>query len=120
MAGHFGLHTTDLRMLDIAFMRGPLTAGEWAAATGLSSGSVTALVDRLISAGYVERCDDATDRRKVWWRSRNDAIEPIKEMVMPSQRRMYELWDYFTAGELDTIAAVLEGTGIAAWRFVEA
>jgi DNA-binding MarR family transcriptional regulator len=110
VAGHFGLHTTDLRVLDIIFMRGQVLAGELASATGLSSGSVTALVDRLVNAGYVERRDDATDRRKVWVRSRNDAIEPIKEMFMPSQRRMYALWHTFTATELDTIAAFLERT----------
>jgi DNA-binding MarR family transcriptional regulator len=110
VAGHFGLHTTDLRVLDIIFMRGQVLAGELGAATGLSSGSVTALVDRLVKAGYVERCDDATDRRKVWVRSRNDAIEPIKEMFMPSQRRMYALWQTFTARELDTIASFLGRT----------
>jgi len=110
VAGHFGLHTTDLRVLDIIFMRGQVLAGELAGATGLSSGSVTALVDRLVNAGYVERQDDATDRRKVWVRSRNDAIEPIKEMFMPSQRRMYALWQRFTATDLDTIAAFLERT----------
>ena len=110
VANHFGLHTTDLRVLDIIFMRGQVLAGELASATGLSSGSVTALVDRLVNAGYVERQDDATDRRKVWVRSRNDAIEPIKEMFMPSQRRMYALWHTFTARELDTIAAFLKRT----------
>jgi DNA-binding MarR family transcriptional regulator len=110
VAGHFGLHTTDLRVLDIIFMRGQVLAGELGAATGLSSGSVTALVDRLVEAGYVERRDDATDRRKVWVRSRNDAIEPIKEMFMPSQRRMYALWQTFTASELDTIASFLGRT----------
>jgi DNA-binding MarR family transcriptional regulator len=110
VASHFGLHTTDLRVLDIIFMRGQVLAGELASATGLSSGSVTALVDRLVNAGYVERQDDATDRRKVWVRSRNDAIEPIKEMFMPSQRRMYALWHAFTATELDSIAAFLQRT----------
>ena len=110
VAGHFGLHTTDLRVLDIIFMRGQVLAGELATATGLSSGSVTALVDRLVNAGYVERRDDATDRRKVWVRSRNRAIEPIKEMFMPSQQRMYKLWHTFTASELDTIASFLERT----------
>ena len=110
VAGHFGLHTTDLRVLDIIFMRGQVLAGELATATGLSSGSVTALVDRLIKAGYVERSDDATDRRKVWVRSRNDAIEPIAAMFCKSQQRMFELWRTFTASELDTIASFLERT----------
>lgn len=110
VAAHFGLHTTDLRVLDIIFMRRQVLAGDLAAATGLSTGSVTALVDRLIEAGYVERCDDAQDRRKVWVRSRDDAIEPIAGMFCSSQQRMFELWRTFTAGELDTIASFLERT----------
>ncbi|MFK2891610.1 MarR family winged helix-turn-helix transcriptional regulator [Dyella flagellata] len=110
VANHFGLHTTDLRVLDIIYMRKKVLAGELVKATGLTSGSVTALVDRLVKAGYVERRDDATDRRKVWVCSRHDAIEPIKEMFMPSQARMYELWRTFTAEELETIASFLERT----------
>jgi DNA-binding MarR family transcriptional regulator len=110
VAGHFGLHSTDLRVLDLIYMRGQVLAGELVTATGLTSGSITALIDRLVDAGYVERCDHATDRRKVWVRSRNDAIEPIKEMFMPSQARMYELWSTFKAGELDSIAFFLERT----------
>jgi DNA-binding MarR family transcriptional regulator len=110
VAAHFGLHTTDLRVLDLIYMRGQVLAGELAKATGLTSGSVTALIDRLAKAGYVERHDDATDRRKVWVRSRHDAIEPIKDVFTPSQVRMYELWSTFTADELETIADFLART----------
>jgi DNA-binding MarR family transcriptional regulator len=110
VAAHFGLHTTDLRVLDIVFMRGRLTAGDLAKATGLSSGSVTALVDRLIAAGLVERRDDPTDRRKVWIQSRKDAIEPIAMIFMPSQQRMFALWRTFTADQLATIEDFLSRT----------
>ena len=110
VAGHFGLHTTDLRVLDIIYMRGQVTAGDLAKATGLTSGSVTALIDRLTRAGYVERQADPTDRRKVWVRSRNDAIEPIKKVFTPSQIRMFELWSKFKAADLDVIADFLERT----------
>src|SRR5262245_7530020 len=85
VAAHFGLHTTDLRVLDIVFMRGQLLAGELAKATGLSTGAVTALIDRLVAAGLVERRNDPTDRRKVWVQSRNEAVEPIAMIFMPSQ-----------------------------------
>jgi DNA-binding MarR family transcriptional regulator len=119
VAGHFGLHTTDLRVLDIVYMRGRVTAGDLAKATGLTSGSVTALIDRLANAGYVERQDDDTDRRKVWVCSRNDAIEPIKEVFMPSQARMFELWSKFKATELDVIADFLGRTTLLAAECAE-
>ena len=51
VAARFGLHTTDLEVLDLIFMREEASAGELAAATGLTSGSVTALIDRLTEAG---------------------------------------------------------------------
>ena len=110
VASHFGLHITDLRVLDIIFMRGQVLAGELVTATGLSSGSVTALVDRLVKAGYVERCDDPTDRRKVWVRSRNDAVMPIAMAFMPQQQRMFALWQTFSAEQLETITRFLERT----------
>jgi DNA-binding transcriptional regulator GbsR (MarR family) len=119
VAGHFGLHTTDLRVLDIIYMRGNVTAGEVAKATGLTSGSVTALIDRLENAGYVERQADDTDRRKVWVCSRNDAIEPIKDFFWPSQVRMFELWSKFKAAELDVIADFLERTTLLAAECAE-
>src|SRR5690349_21231744 len=65
VADRFSLNMTDLEVLDLIFLRGEASAGELAAATGLTSGSVTALIDRLAGAGYVERRADATDRRKV-------------------------------------------------------
>lgn len=58
IADRFALHTTDLEVLDIIFLRKQASVGELADATGLTSGSVTALIDRLAKAGYVERCDD--------------------------------------------------------------
>jgi DNA-binding MarR family transcriptional regulator len=100
VAGHFGLHTTDLRVLDIIYIRGQITAGDLAKATGLTSGSVTALIDRLSNAGYVERQADDTDRRKVWVRSRNDAIEPIKEVFLPSQISRFSRTYYVACGRV--------------------
>jgi DNA-binding MarR family transcriptional regulator len=65
VAGRLGINRTDLRALDILDQRGPLSAGELAAAMHLSSGAVTTLVDRLERAGYARRQRDADDRRRV-------------------------------------------------------
>ncbi len=46
-----GLFPTDLKSADILNEAGPMTAGELGKKTGLSTGSVTALVDRLEKAG---------------------------------------------------------------------
>jgi DNA-binding MarR family transcriptional regulator len=59
-----GVHRSDLRCLNL-LEHGPLTPGEIAARTGLSTGAVTALLDRLERAGFAERRRSETDRRSV-------------------------------------------------------
>lgn len=103
IADRFGLHTTDLEVLDLIFLRGEASAGDLAEATGLTSGSVTALVDRLVRAGYVERHPDPGDRRKVMVRARLDAIELIKAVYAPIQASMFGLWSSYGDDELRTV-----------------
>ncbi len=115
VADRFGLHMTDLEVLDLIFLRRQASAGELAEATGLSSGSVTALIDRLERAGYVERTDDASDRRRVIVRTRPDAIEPIKATYQTMQRRMFDLWSTFGDRELEMITDfIARSTALAA------
>lgn len=59
-----GLSATDRKCLDL-LSRGPVTAGELARFTGLTTGAVTGIIDRLVSAGYAERVSDPLDRRRV-------------------------------------------------------
>lgn len=59
-----GVHRNDLRCLRL-LEKGPATPGEVACYTGLTSGSVTALLDRLETGGLVERRRSVSDRRSV-------------------------------------------------------
>ena len=65
VAGKVGLHSTDNECLDFLLLNGPSTAGQLARYTGLTTGAVTAMVDRLVKAGYVRREHSEDDRRKV-------------------------------------------------------
>ncbi|WP_067721025.1 MarR family winged helix-turn-helix transcriptional regulator [Nocardia yamanashiensis] len=65
VADRLGLHVTDLRCLNLLRLDGPATAGELAQRTGLTTGAVTRMIDRLLKAGYVRREHDAGDRRRV-------------------------------------------------------
>ncbi len=60
-----GMNRTDARCLDIIERRGQVTAGDLAEESGLTTGAVTALLDRLERAGTVRRIRDTTDRRRV-------------------------------------------------------
>ncbi len=104
VAERFGLHTTDLEVLDLIFLREQASAGELANATGLTSGSVTALIDRLVKAGYADRHADPGDRRRVIVRLRGDAIAPIEAAHASMQMRMVGLWSTYSAQDLEIIA----------------
>ncbi|MBT2365697.1 MarR family transcriptional regulator [Streptomyces sp. ISL-10] len=65
MADQLGLHPTDLQCVSLLGLEPePLTTGEIAKLTGLTSGSATRLVDRLERAGLVHRRPDPHDRRR--------------------------------------------------------
>jgi DNA-binding MarR family transcriptional regulator len=64
-AERLGLSRTDLHAINIVENNGGLTAGELAAASGLTTGAVTGVIDRLERAGYARRVTDPTDRRRV-------------------------------------------------------
>lgn len=65
IAGQVGLNVTDHKCLDILNHQGSLTAGQLAGITGLTTGAVTGVIDRLEKAGYVRRMRDPGDRRRV-------------------------------------------------------
>lgn len=65
-ATFLGVNRTDGRCLDIIDRHGKVSAGQLANESGLTTGAVTAVIDRLERAGYVERVRDELDRRKVW------------------------------------------------------
>ena len=64
-ADRIGINATDLNCLNILSFSGHMTAGELARATGLTTASITGVVDRLEEAGYVRRERDPHDRRRV-------------------------------------------------------
>jgi DNA-binding MarR family transcriptional regulator len=64
-AERLGVNETDLHCLNILENSGGLTAGELATRSGLTSGAVTGVVDRLERAGYARRVADPADRRRV-------------------------------------------------------
>jgi DNA-binding MarR family transcriptional regulator len=104
IAGAFGIHKTDLESLDLIYLRGgACSAGELSKATGLTSGSTTALIDRLVKAGYVVREADPKDRRRQIVRIQEEAIEPIKAVYAPLQAEMFKLWSSFSAKDLEVV-----------------
>lgn len=65
MARELGVNRSDLRCLYHLIRKGAATPSEIAAVTGLTSGAVTALLDRLERQGLIARRQDCVDRRSV-------------------------------------------------------
>jgi len=83
-----GINRTDSRCLDIVERRSRMTAGALAEESGLTTGAVTALVDRLERAGYLRRVRDTADRRKVF-------IELTPLMTSITERLFYNMEGMF-------------------------
>ena len=63
VAERLGVGGADLECLDFIFTRGAVTAGELARLTGLTTGAITGVIDRLEGSGLLQRRADGGDRR---------------------------------------------------------
>ena len=64
-AARIGMAVTDIQVMDILDSTGPMTAGQLADLTGLTTGAITRILDRLEEAGLVRRERDPNDGRKI-------------------------------------------------------
>ncbi|HXC85412.1 MAG TPA: MarR family transcriptional regulator [Trebonia sp.] len=88
-AERIGINVTDLNCLNILALTGSMTAGELARETGLTTASITGVLDRLEEAGFVRRERDPGDRRRVIVRL--DAARGLRD-VAPVFAPVVEAW----------------------------
>jgi DNA-binding MarR family transcriptional regulator len=104
IADRLGMNVTDHKCAGILSRSGPITAGELARRTGLTTGAITGVIDRLEQAGFARRARDSSDRRRV-------IIEPdpkrIERKIIPlfdsMGRSSARLFESYTAEELTLI-----------------
>lgn len=104
LAARLGLNATDHKALDLVARQGPLSAGSLAELTGLTTGAVTGIVDRLERAGFVRRVRDEGDRRVVRIEAVPERRTEIDRLVTPMRTAMAEMQKEFTGAELESIA----------------
>jgi DNA-binding MarR family transcriptional regulator len=103
-ADRIGINATDLNCLNILSFRGQMTAGELARETGLTTASITGVVDRLEKAGYVRRERDAGDRRRVVVQLVLErAVRDVASVFLPMVRAWQRMADRYTDDELRLI-----------------
>lgn len=107
-----GLSASERKCMDTLSRLGPVTAGAVAEHTGLTTGAVTGLVDRLEKAGYARRVRDPHDRRKVLVElvPSQQADMLLGAAFTPFAQDMAELVTRYTPEELKAIGDWIQRT----------
>ena len=92
LAKKLKLSRTDMRCLDLIGRLGPMTAGRLAEESGLTTGAVTFILDRLEQSGMVTRRRDTEDRRRVWVEIVPDGAAAARGACNSRSRRRCARW----------------------------
>jgi DNA-binding MarR family transcriptional regulator len=109
VADRLGINRTDLRCLDLLDRHGAMTAGELAKASGLTTGAITRLVDRVERMGYARRRADGADRRRVLVALTPRARELAAELYGPVAQQGYAGLARYSAEQLGFLRDFLQG-----------
>jgi DNA-binding MarR family transcriptional regulator len=108
VAEQVGLGPSDSQFLMLLEMHGPLTPGQLAMFSGLKTGTVTGVIDRLEKLGLTKRERDPDDRRKVIVSRNEDKVQELMgPHYAPKGDGLMKVLDGFTRAELKTIAEFL-------------
>jgi DNA-binding MarR family transcriptional regulator len=98
-----GMHATDIKCLDFLNEVRLTTAGKLAKITGLTTGAITSVIDRLESAGFIIRETDKNDRRKTMVRLIVDHPDHLKPARNIFKQKIPEILSGYTTKEIKII-----------------
>jgi DNA-binding MarR family transcriptional regulator len=110
VAQSVGLNATDTKCVDL-IVRGPeggVTAGKLSEMTGLTTGAITHILDRLEKRKFIERVRDAHDRRKVFLRVRQESLAPVIPKYEAIGKAFLGLAEEYGDEELQVICGYME------------
>ncbi len=107
IAEQIGLGATEEKTLFILSSQGALTAGEIAQRTGLTTSSVTSLIDRLETKGFVQRVRDTHDRRRVIVERNEERLTELTAVFHSLQENFMDFLETYNDDQLATIADFL-------------
>jgi DNA-binding MarR family transcriptional regulator len=113
VAERLGMNSTDLECLDY-ILRGPVTAGRLAELTGLTTGAITGVIDRLERIGLARRESDPDDRRKTLVRALPAVWERVAPLFEPMERSAMALLAGYRDEELALLLSFLTSARDAA------
>jgi DNA-binding MarR family transcriptional regulator len=103
VADRVGLHLTDVQCINVLELIGPSTPGELARCTGLTTGGVTVMLDRLEKGGYVKREPNPRDRRSVLVRLNPTKLKKVRAFYEEIDQRTMALLDQTPEPELRSV-----------------
>ncbi|SDM24357.1 MarR family winged helix-turn-helix transcriptional regulator [Siphonobacter aquaeclarae] len=113
IARKVGLSGADHKYLGLILQHTELTAGDIAKLTGLTTGAVTGLIDRLEKKNLLERRFTQEDRRKVIIVPNvENSMKLLQPIFAELQRRTAELTTTFSETELQAIERYFTGATI--------
>ncbi len=109
IADRLGVGTTDVKCYSILRQTGPITAGELADRTSLTTGAITGVIDRLERAQLVRRERDPHDRRRIVLELVHNAEREraILQLYQPLGHAINALVAQYDAADRATILAFL-------------
>jgi MarR family transcriptional regulator, organic hydroperoxide resistance regulator len=102
-----GLNVADSECLSFLGIKGTATPTELARYTGLTTGSTTAMLDRLEKSGFIRRRPNPKDRRGVIVEISPKYMETAQPFVAGVQKAHQELLARYSNDELNVIADFL-------------
>jgi len=103
IAQQIGMNSSDLQCAELLVRMGPLTAGQLAELSGLTTGAITGVVDRLERAGWAKREADSKDRRRVIIRALPQDSPAESSLYNPYTEAMSDLLADYNDEELGFI-----------------
>jgi DNA-binding MarR family transcriptional regulator len=107
------LRDVDLDCLDLIDLHGPLNPSALARRAGLHPATVTGILDRLESGGWVIRERDPSDRRAVVVRAVRDRYPDLLRLYAGMNRSMNQIYTEYDESELELVADFLHRTADA-------
>jgi len=110
IAQSFGLNATDTKCVDLILSHpvGSVTAGQLSAMSGLTTGAITHILDRLEKRQIIERVRDTRDRRRIFIRVNPQSLEPLMPQYEAIGKAFTDLVDQYSDEELQLICDYME------------
>jgi DNA-binding MarR family transcriptional regulator len=108
IAERLGLNPSDHKCADLLLSEsGVSTPGRMAELTGLSTGAITGVLDRLERAGFVAREPDPHDRRRTLVRITPERMPDMRHLFAPLRQGMTRLCAKYSTDELSLLSRFL-------------